>query len=135
MRLLRSRQSQTRRRTLPKRTVVAMPLKTIKPKLKGVRTASLPSVKPADSWRGNKTSAQRGYGHKWRKARQLFLQNHPLCVYCQRAGKITPANVVDHIVPHQGNQNLFWDNSNWQALCSRCHSSVKQKLEKQPAQK
>jgi 5-methylcytosine-specific restriction protein A len=25
--------------------------------------------------------------------------------------------VVDHIVPHRGDKKLFWDSSNWQALC------------------
>ena len=34
---------------------------------------------------------------------------------------MTSATVVDHITPHQGNQNLFWDTNNWQALCKPCH--------------
>jgi 5-methylcytosine-specific restriction protein A len=29
--------------------------------------------------------------------------------------------VVDHIVPHRGREQLFWDESNWQALCKACH--------------
>ena len=29
--------------------------------------------------------------------------------------------VVDHIVPHRGDQKLFWDKSNWQPLCKACH--------------
>jgi 5-methylcytosine-specific restriction protein A len=29
--------------------------------------------------------------------------------------------VVDHIVPHRGREQLFWDESNWQALCKPCH--------------
>lgn len=33
------------------------------------------------------------------------------------------AEVVDHIVPHRGDEKLFWDESNWQALCKRCHDS------------
>ncbi len=32
-----------------------------------------------------------------------------------------PATVVDHIRPHKGNQELFWDVTNWGALCKRCH--------------
>lgn len=31
------------------------------------------------------------------------------------------ATVVDHIIPHRGNKDLFWDESNWQALCKKCH--------------
>lgn len=26
--------------------------------------------------------------------------------------------------------SLFWDKTNWQALCKRCHDSYKQRLEK-----
>jgi 5-methylcytosine-specific restriction protein A len=29
--------------------------------------------------------------------------------------------VVDHIIPHRGDQYLFWDQENWQALCKDCH--------------
>ena len=29
---------------------------------------------------------------------------------------------VDHIKPHRGDLKLFWDRSNWQALCHRHHS-------------
>lgn len=33
------------------------------------------------------------------------------------------ATVVDHIVPHRGDDRLFWDEENWQALCKNCHDS------------
>jgi 5-methylcytosine-specific restriction enzyme A len=75
------------------------------------------------------SSAQRGYGHRWRKARLTFLTNHPLCASCQRIGRITSATLVDHIIPHRGDQRLFWDVKNWQSLCARCHSSIKQREE------
>ncbi|WP_232215651.1 HNH endonuclease signature motif containing protein [Paracoccus sp. J55] len=39
------------------------------------------------------------------------------------------ATVVDHIKPHRGDQALFWNWNNWQALCTGCHSSVKQRQE------
>ncbi len=31
------------------------------------------------------------------------------------------ADVVDHIIPHKGDQSLFWDSSNWQPLCKHHH--------------
>ena len=34
---------------------------------------------------------------------------------------ITPATVVDHVIPHRGNKQLFWDEKNWQPLCKSCH--------------
>ena len=35
--------------------------------------------------------------------------------------KLTPATVVDHIIPHRGDKRLFWDEKNWQPLCKDCH--------------
>jgi 5-methylcytosine-specific restriction protein A len=73
----------------------------------------------ADSRRGN--SAERGYGAQWRIARVHFLRNHPLCMGDACAGLLMPATVVDHITPHRGDVRLFWDRTNWQALCKPCH--------------
>ena len=67
-----------------------------------------------DDKRGS--SAKRGYGARWRKYRLWFLTKHPVCAVCGRL-----ATVVDHIVPHKGNMDLFWDSSNHQPLCKRCH--------------
>nr|WP_307877464.1 MULTISPECIES: HNH endonuclease [unclassified Rhizobium] len=39
------------------------------------------------------------------------------------------ASVVDHIIPHRGDQALFWHHANWQPLCAPCHNSVKQRQE------
>ncbi|QDD91927.1 HNH endonuclease [Pseudomonas oryzihabitans] len=100
-------------------------LTTLKPRL-GTQSARVAVMQPG-SWRTDKqTSAQRGYGYKWQKARERHLAGHPLCVYCQRQGLVTAATVVDHVVPHRGDMALFWDSSNWQSLCASCHSSVKQ---------
>ena len=43
------------------------------------------------------------------------------CVQCAKQGKYVRATVVDHIIPHRGDQKLFWDQNNWQALCKSCH--------------
>jgi 5-methylcytosine-specific restriction protein A len=66
-------------------------------------------------------AARRGYGSKWRKAREGYLRLHPLCAECGRQGRVTPATVVDHIVPHRGDMVKFWDSRNWQPLCKPCH--------------
>ena len=63
----------------------------------------------------------RGYDARWRKARSLFLKQHPLCAFCQAEGKVVSATVVDHIIPHRGDQKLFWDQANWEPLCKACH--------------
>ena len=70
-----------------------------------------------------KSASERGYDSRWQKARRTYLAHHPLCAECQRQGKLTPATVVDHIVPHKGDRHLFWDKSNWQSLCKSCHDS------------
>lgn len=68
-----------------------------------------------------RSAAARGYNSKWRRESKKFLKNHPLCQECLKKGIATPATVVDHIVPHRGDPKLFWDRSNWQALCKKCH--------------
>lgn len=68
------------------------------------------------------TSTQRGYGSAWQRARLAYLQRNPLCVGCNKQGRVTAAAVVDHITPHKGDKALFWDSDNWQALCKPCHS-------------
>lgn len=72
-----------------------------------------------DARRGS--AASRGYGYKWQQASKGFLKQNPLCVRHKARGAIEPATVVDHIVPHKGDMSLFWQRSNWQALCKQCH--------------
>lgn len=79
------------------------------------------------------SAAQRGYGHKWQKAREGWLREHPLCVMHAALGRVVPATVVDHKAPHRGDMVLFWDRNNWQSLCKQCHDAHKQRLEKSGA--
>ncbi len=73
----------------------------------------------------NRPSARkRGYDRDWQRERAAFLATDPTC---RRCGK--PATVVDHILPHRGNQALFWNRSNWQPLCTSCHARAKQAQE------
>ena len=69
------------------------------------------------------TTTQRGYGHGWQKARKNYLLFNPYCVMCAGRGVYVTATVVDHIIPHEGHAQLFWDRRNWQALCKSCHDS------------
>ena len=68
-----------------------------------------------------RSAAVRGYGSRWRKARKRYLEAHPLCVECLKDGRYVKATDVDHIKAHRGDPVLFWDESNWQPLCKRCH--------------
>jgi 5-methylcytosine-specific restriction enzyme A len=69
------------------------------------------------------SAARRGYGPRWRRARAAFLAQHPLCAACQAQGLVVPATVVDHVVPHRGDQKLFWDEANWAPACKPCHDA------------
>ena len=55
---------------------------------------------------------------RWRRMRREFLNENPRCAMCGGAAK-----VVDHIIPHRGDEALFWDEGNWQPLCMSCHSA------------
>jgi 5-methylcytosine-specific restriction protein A len=80
----------------------------------------------------SRTTAERGYGSRWQRLRPFWLAKYPHCGDCPNGqrpvmsrcfeqGLVTPAIQIDHVVPHKGNQQLFWDSEgNWQALCSSC---------------
>ena len=48
---------------------------------------------------------------------------------CQQIGKLTPASVADHVVPHRGDPGLFMEGE-LQSLCAACHSRHKQSEER-----
>lgn len=68
-----------------------------------------------------KGSSARGYNAAWQRESKKFLMQHKLCVMCLEEKKITEATVVDHIIPHRGDNDLFWDRNNWQPLCKHHH--------------
>ena len=80
-------------------------------------------------------ASKRGYTSKWRKLSKLYLKEHPLCLECHRQGKLMVATVVDHVIPHRGDEKLMWDNCNWQALCKRCHDKKTRKYDQLPEYK
>lgn len=82
----------------------------------------------------NRGSAHaRGYNRRWERYRRAWLAEHPRCgdrasgpssehSACRRARRVIAGNHVDHIVPHHGDEALFWDPLNHQTLCVSCHS-------------
>jgi len=60
----------------------------------------------------------RGYGRRWRKVRLAALAREPLCRMCGEAGRLMPANEVDHIDGDSGNNR----EDNLRPLCKSCHS-------------
>lgn len=56
----------------------------------------------------------------WRRVRESHLRLEPLCRYCLPAS--VPGYAVDHIVPHRGDVDLFFDPENLQTLCLTHHN-------------
>lgn len=59
---------------------------------------------------------------RWERVRKSWLARHPLCAEHDARGRVFQATVVDHIIAHKGDETLFWDATNYQSLCVRCHN-------------
>lgn len=63
---------------------------------------------------------------EWRKLRDTYIKEHPLCEDCLDKGKVVPAEDVHHIrSPFQNgecNKALLLDYNNLMALCKQCHN-------------
>lgn len=79
-----------------------------------------PKRKPFEGYRHHNTEFYQSTA--WRKLRVVKLEREPMCEECARLGKLTPAQMVDHIVPiNKGGVGLDLDNL--QSLCNACHAS------------
>ncbi|MEM7806488.1 MAG: HNH endonuclease signature motif containing protein [Planctomycetota bacterium] len=75
-----------------------------------------PKPKRSKDWRPS--PAARGYDSDWRRARNSYIADHPLCECC---GKL--AQSVDHRLPlSAGGARL--DESNLRSLCEACHNAA-----------
>ena len=90
----------------------------------------------------SKTSRhERGYGKEWVKARKLAMErDHGLCQVCRKAGRVSLATEVDHIVSKARAVLLMWPAArvnaveNLQAICSPCHKEKTAKGDRQSLQ-
>lgn len=76
-----------------------------------------------------KTSTERGYNNRWRKARATFLAREPLCRISVLSGRPVAAQVVDHLYPHCGLSEVFWETGLWLPVTKAWHDEVKQSIE------
>lgn len=67
--------------------------------------------------------------YRWQLIRERFLKENPTCVMCEADGRLTLATVCDHILPHRGDPQKFY-NGPFQALCKTHHDATKQTEEK-----
>lgn len=57
---------------------------------------------------------------RWRTTSKQHLRDNPLCVHCEKEGKVIAATITDHIAPiNQGGSP--WDADNRQSLCLKHH--------------
>jgi 5-methylcytosine-specific restriction protein A len=87
----------------------------------------------ADQRRGS--ARDRGYTTEWDKFSKAWLTANPLCLYCETQGRVSAAELTDHIVPHGGDPDRFWppddvpDDRFFAACCKPCHDGPKQRAE------
>lgn len=70
---------------------------------------------------------------EWKRLRiQTFTRDHFTCQMagCGRIEGDTSKLICDHITPHKGDRDLFFDAQNLQTLCKPCHDTVKQREER-----
>ena len=58
---------------------------------------------------------------EWKLTRERLLRSEPWCRECRRQGRVTPAEMVDHITPIRNGGSRTWL-SNLQPLCHTCHN-------------
>lgn len=65
---------------------------------------------------------------RWRQLRARQLATEPLCRLCKQTGRVTAANIADHMQRHRGDEHAFF-NGPLQSLCKACHDGAKQRQE------
>ena len=62
------------------------------------------------------------YGRAWKRIRDRYASEHPLCEKCLEDGKVTLMDEVHHILPvSRGGTH---DRSNLMSLCRSCHNKI-----------
>ena len=115
-----------RLKSLPPRLAPAAPRLG---RLPGDETARLQERDQTVSWRKLYKTA------RWEKLRRdVFERDHYTCrhtgVICAGKHPAPDSPVCDHIVPHRGDEALFWDKGNLQTVSKAYHDSEKQKQER-----
>lgn len=64
----------------------------------------------------------------WRRLRAIVSAEEPCCRECERQGRTTLTEHIDHILPRTKRPDLELTRNNLQGLCQSCHN-VKTKAE------
>lgn len=84
--------------------------------------------KSYDQWRKtNRKAGKRNNFYKqsaWKNHKQpeIMARDHRLCKYCDLVGCVTPADLVDHVVPREIAPELELEDEYLVASCKACHN-------------
>jgi len=117
------------------RGVIMARLQSIKPSLKTVRPMLAPITQDKSErsrlrdkdapWRKLYKTA------RWQRLRWKVIEQALFtCAMCGKFEADTSQLVADHIIPHKGNEAMFWDKDNLQCLCRCCHDTTKKRMER-----
>lgn len=67
-------------------------------------------------------ATKKRYGRTWKRIRDRYIAAHPLCEQCRKAGRLTSAQEVHHILPLSAGGTH--DEDNLMVLCITCHSTI-----------
>jgi 5-methylcytosine-specific restriction protein A len=56
----------------------------------------------------------------WRRRAALQYRLEPTCRHCRAKGIVSPAEIADHVIAHNGDLKLFYEGE-LQSLCKQCH--------------
>jgi 5-methylcytosine-specific restriction protein A len=74
-----------------------------------------------EAWTKPPTATKRVTGRRLQTMRAALFSSKPLCIECERLGRVTLATQRDHIKPlAEGGTD---DDSNVQGLCHACHEA------------
>ena len=77
------------------------------------------------------SDVNRKYGRAWKRIRDRYAAEHPLCEQCLKEGRLTPVQEVHHILPVSKGGTHARDNL--MSLCQSCHTKIHHDLAPAPA--
>ena len=89
--------------------------------------------KTKESYERNQTEMrvlrQKAYNNtNWKKVRDAYMKQNPLCEECLKQGKVTPATSVHHLKSPfskgEINYTLLLEYENLMAICHECHGKL-----------
>lgn len=122
---------------MAKLTTLKPKLSTLPPRLGAVKPTTRKEAEAQRMRQRDRDQQSRDWynSRRWRKLREeIWARDAYTCqktgVLC--IGKYPAANspVADHIIPHRGDEAMFWDKSNLQTVSKAYHDSQKQREEK-----